>query len=112
MYETTADHSQQDPTVSIERFAVYGLDSCNSLHFESTSDLAMHLRNTVSDTSIIDIDEEQILVRYNVDDEGMAVVYVDSAAGPKGDDLGAIDAAIRVLTDARGRLATLQGAGR
>jgi len=83
-----------------------------SLHFESTSDLAMHLHGTVSDTNTIDLQEEQVLVRYNVDDEGYAIVYVDSASATKADDLGALDAAIRVLKDARDRLAIIQEAGR
>jgi hypothetical protein len=93
-----------DATVRvIERFRVHGLPSCASLGFEQTDNLGAEMRRITGDTCH-DLREAQVLVRHNVDDEDLAIVYVDSPAGPP-DDLATLDAVIAVLQDARRELA-------
>lgn len=100
------------PPATVERFRVTtNLESCSELRFESTNDLAAHLKDTLSDTHVIDLVEEQVLIRYNVDGEGAAIVYVDSAHGNRepDEDLLTMSSAIDVLRDARHQLRALLG---
>lgn len=102
-----------DQHVKIKRFAVYGLTSTDALHFESTSDLGVAIsKSNLTGTNCIDINESQVLVRGNVDDEGIHVVYIDSPATDRGNDLDTLDQTIAVLQDLRARLALLQESGR
>jgi len=91
--------------VVVERFRVQGATSCASLAFEQR-DMAYGL-TAITDEPRTSHTEAQVLVRHNVDDEDLCIVYVDGPTGPS-DDLSVLDAVIAVLQDARHELARLQ----
>lgn len=125
MNERTATPGQPDPAEPlglpamepaeatlrvVERFRAHGLASCATLGFEQSSSLAASMRKLTGEPCH-SIREAQVLVRHNVDDEDIAIVYVDSPF-EAADDLTVVDAAIAVLRDARDHLAKLQAADR
>lgn len=95
--------------VVVERFRVHGATSCASLAFEQNGDLTAAVIDLFAGRP--DPAEGQVLVRLNVDEEDLTIVYVDGPQGPSR-DLATVDAAIAALVDVRTELARLQGDGR
>lgn len=103
---TTTQHT------TVQRFAVYDIEDKqhHCVHFESTGDLKVAIaKSDLSDAKSYNTDEQQVLVRLNVDDEGFAIVYVDSAYRPVHDDALTIDSAIEMLEIARDQLRAMSG---
>lgn len=90
----------------IEQFCSYTEDG-RTLVFEESNDLMLAVQAIDADART-DLVESQVLVRHNIDDEGITHVYVDGPHGPGGAELAVLDEVIPALQEIRELLARAQ----
>lgn len=96
-------------TTVVEQFRRHDADNNTTILFEENNDLADAVR-AVESTSFVHSSESQVLVRHNIDDEGItAIKFGRSALGDNSVDVTVLSEIIDALTEARNTLYEFQG---